>query len=140
VSAPDRVGSPGQVYAPGPGDGNSTPGRSTAGNSGAPPDANACISYLVRSLSDDAALVRHAAAGALGAIGDRAATAALIARLKDRHPAVRAAAVFALGRIADPAAAAALQDSIRTDPDESVRAAAAEAAKKLQGVQTQSPK
>ena len=99
-----------------------------------PPDANACITYLVQSLSDDAPLVRHAAAGALGAIGDRRATSALIARLKDRHPAVRAAAAFALGRIADPASAAALQDSIRTDPDESVREAAQEA---LRGIRPQ---
>ena len=103
---------------------------------GARPDANACISHLVKSLSDDASLVRHAAAGALGAIGDRRAVPSLVARLKDDHPAVRAAAAFALGRIADPASAAALADSARTDPDESVRDLAKEALRGLQSAQT----
>ena len=91
---------------------------------------------LEKALGDEAPLVRHAAVGALGAIGDRQAVPAIIARLKDPHAVVRAAAAFALGRLGDPSAAAALRDAAQTDPDSSVRSMAGEALRKLPPAQT----
>jgi HEAT repeat protein len=111
------------------------------GRIGAPDGA----ASLAKALQDEAPLVRHAAAGAMGAVGDRSVAppevaqscaAALVERLKDRHAAVRAAAAHALGRIGGPAAASALRESARGDPDESVRSAAAEALGKIQAART----
>jgi HEAT repeat protein len=62
-------------------------------------------STLIGALSDPSAAVRVAAANALGAIGDRKATAALRSLLHDRHnEQARTAAINALGKLKDPAA------------------------------------
>jgi HEAT repeat protein len=58
---------------------------------------------LISALADSSAAVRIAAANALGAIGDRKATTALLALLDGRQDEqIRSAAVTALGKLKDP--------------------------------------
>jgi len=60
---------------------------------------------LIGALNDPSAAVRIAAANALGAIGDRKATQALLPLLHDqRNEQSRMAAITALGKLKDPAA------------------------------------
>ncbi|MEP7357644.1 MAG: HEAT repeat domain-containing protein, partial [Anaerolineales bacterium] len=73
---------------------------------------------LIAHLADTAEFpnVRHAAAQALGKIGDLAATPALIAAAEQADFWVRFAAVEALGRLGDPRAVAPLGRLLHEDP------------------------
>ncbi len=59
------------------------------------------VELLIASLGDNNALVRVAAAEALGSIGDHRAVEPLIIMLKDREEKPRQAAVTALGKLSD---------------------------------------
>jgi len=79
------------------------------------------VDPLINALADPAPPVRESAAWALGAIGDRRATEALVAMTReDKESAVRYSAVMALKDIADPAAAEALMEDLHS-PDPSAR-------------------
>jgi len=84
---------------------------------------------LIEALTDPSPAVRVAAANALGAIGDRQATQALLPLLRDRHnEQARTAAINALGKLQD---ASAVDDLLEIANDESdvwaVRKASVEA-------------
>jgi HEAT repeat protein len=72
---------------------------------------------LVELLSADRPELRMAAANALGRLGNRAGTKALVGRLGDPDARVRARAARAVGRIEDPRAVSALRKALA---DESV--------------------
>jgi HEAT repeat protein len=79
------------------------------------------VDPLINALADPAPPGRESAAWALGAIGDRRATEALVAMTReDKESAVRYSAVMALKDIADPAAAEALMEDLHS-PDPSAR-------------------
>jgi HEAT repeat protein len=86
----------------------------------------AAVPALVEQLGGADPDLRQAAAGVLGAVGDRRAAAALAARLADPDVNVRAAAAEALGKIGGPEAAGTLVAAIDTD-DPTLRLAAVEA-------------
>jgi len=75
------------------------------------------VEPLSAALKDANNIVRHAAAGALGEIGDARAVESLVTALKDKDENVRRAAAGALGEIGDARAVeplrAALQDANR---------------------------
>ena len=99
------------------------------------PAAGTATKPLIAALSYTSDQVRHAAAGALGAIGDRRAVPSLIRRLGDSHSAVRCAAAYALGRLKDPRARAALRAALAI-PDDALRPRVREALAKLQTATT----
>lgn len=80
------------------------------------------IEPVARLLGDSNAPVaaRVAAARALGATGNEAATAPLAKAVTSAPPAVRAAAIRALGKVGDPAGTEALVKAL-ADPDMTVR-------------------
>ena len=80
------------------------------------------IEPVARLLGDSGAPVaaRVAAARALGATGNQAATAPLAKAVTSAPPAVRAAAIRALGKVGDPAGTEALVKAL-ADPDMTVR-------------------
>lgn len=84
---------------------------------------------LIGALSDPSPAVRVAAANALGVIGDRKATQALLPLLHDRHnEQARAVAIKALGKLKDPAALADLLEIANDEGDAwAVRKASIEA-------------
>jgi HEAT repeat protein len=88
------------------------------------------VPALIQALGDSNWAVRHAAAWALGKLGDPQAVPPLIQALGDRSENVRAAAAEALGAIGDPQAVPALIKALG-DSDWDVRCAAAEALGKL---------
>ncbi len=95
------------------------------------------IDSLVARLADPVAVVRRAAAWALGLLGARLDSAArglpveaLIARLKDDAPEVREAAAAALGRLCEGRAISPLVRALE-DPSASVRKVVAEALAEL---------
>jgi HEAT repeat protein len=93
------------------------------------------VGPLTAALKDEDAEVREHAAEALGDIGPASAPAvgALTAALKDPNFRVRRDAARSLSQIGPPAAPAvpALRELKRTDPEEPVRAAAAQSLKAL---------
>ncbi|ABC82502.1 HEAT repeat domain-containing protein [Anaeromyxobacter dehalogenans] len=86
----------------------------------------AAVPAVLERLGGPDADLRQAAAGVLGAIGDRRGVPALAARLADADPNVRAAAAEALGRLGGPEAAGALTAALASD-DATLRLAALEA-------------
>lgn len=77
--------------------------------------------------------LRAWAAEALGQMDDPAAVSGLLGLLRDPDAGVRATAVSALGRHRDPAMLSHLAGVVRRDPDWSVRLAAVEAARAVDG-------
>ena len=92
---------------------------------------NSVVTALIRILDGENSAHRCHAAQALGRIGARAATSALVARLRDEDIDVCIDASTALGRIADPDAVDGLLTSFTGDPSGEVRAAIAEAFKTI---------
>lgn len=90
------------------------------------------VGPLAAALQDPAVPVRAAAAGALGLLPTRDAVEPLLAALKDSAALVRYQAANALGALADSRAYAALGILAQSDPDPSVRNAAAAALKRIQ--------
>src|SRR5947209_5671167 len=87
------------------------------------------VAHWQRALQDPDVRVRRQAADALSQLGGQAAAA-----LKDRDRTVREQAAYTLAEIGPPAAAAipALREALK-ERDGSVRAAANQALKKIQG-------
>jgi hypothetical protein len=75
---------------------------------------------LASALESGAPATRRSAAGALGGLGDPAATGPLVAALTDPDPGIRSDVAWALGRIADPRAREPLSAAL-SDPDGDVR-------------------
>jgi len=94
----------------------------TPGNFAAIPHVSAVLLRL-----DEEALVRVAAAEALGRVGDRRALSFLSQALNDPDERVRFAAALAVGRIDADSNVARLEKSLRKDPSWWVRYAAASA-------------
>lgn len=88
------------------------------------------VEPLVVALGDENHDVRHAAAWALGQIGDARAVEALIAALKDGERSVREVAIQALGQMGDPRSVEPLGVALR-DEENRVRLAAAAALDRL---------
>ncbi|GAB4478726.1 MAG: hypothetical protein Kow00124_23450 [Anaerolineae bacterium] len=82
---------------------------------------------LRRGLTAESHEARRETAWVLGTLGDVRATRRLVDALADESASVRAAAAWALGRMPTHAAIGPLAGAASTDPDELVRAAAAEA-------------
>jgi HEAT repeat protein len=93
------------------------------------PDASGRVSA---ALGDSASEVRWTAAMVLGRLGRRSAVDPLIGRLSDPHAEVRRQAALSLGYLGDRRAQAALRTLARDDERESVREAAAYAARLLE--------
>jgi HEAT repeat protein len=79
--------------------------------------------YALALTADSDALVRAAAARALGLAGDPTYLPQLLAGLEDRSPVVRRDAAGALDKVPDDSAVAALVKHAATDPSPDVRAA-----------------
>ena len=75
---------------------------------------------LANVLDSGSLPAQRSAAGALGDLGDPAATAPLVAALADPEPDLRRDAAWALGRIGDPGATGPLKAAL-SDPDNDVR-------------------
>jgi HEAT repeat protein len=84
-------------------------------------------------LDDKDESVRWTAAKTLGAIDGKFAVENLIRALRDKSPRVREVAVLALGKIKHLDAVPALMSVAENDPDDAVRAAAAEALEAIAG-------
>lgn len=82
------------------------------------------VKRFASALSADQPELRMAAANALGRLGDRDATPALVKRLGDPDPRVRIRAATACGSIGDPRSVGALVDLLSDDRRDVKRAAA----------------
>jgi len=91
------------------------------------------IKPVAALLDDTDESVRWTAAKTLGAIDGKFAVQNLIRALQDKSPRVREVAVLALGKIKHLDAVPALTTVAENDPDDAVRAAAAEALQAIAG-------
>jgi HEAT repeat protein len=96
-------------------------------------DGKYSVVALIGALEDKNDIVRGDAVRALGGLGDARAVAPLVEALRnDKWCMIRQWAAYALGQIGSPQATEGLQAALK-DEDEIVRAAAAEALKKIRG-------
>ena len=87
------------------------------------PGALASLTSILAT--DPDAFVRQAAAGALGGFGDAQAASALRAAVRDQESAVRSRAITSLGQMRDQGSVGLMAQALATDPEPSVRRAAA---------------
>jgi len=86
------------------------------------------VDYLISILDSNASkLVKESVCNALGKIGDKKATTALIESLESQYESVRYQAVIALGKIADVQAIPSLIKILENQDDSLVRSEAAKA-------------
>ncbi|MFH1263292.1 MAG: HEAT repeat domain-containing protein [Pseudomonadota bacterium] len=100
------------------------------------PTGNEHMEYWIKTVQTHPMdLVRKNAARALGAMGDRTATPALIQALNDKFFGVRAEAANSLGLLTDERAVDPLTETATNDSDTQVRRNAREALERLKGYQ-----
>lgn len=90
------------------------------------------VQYWIRTVQNHPMqMIRKNAARALGSIGDRAATPALIRALQDSFFGVRVEAAYSIGLLTDKSALGALMEAASKDSDALVRRRAREAIQKI---------